>query len=257
MEAERLLKDGDLEKAFTAALKCLTLKQSFFGSKSLELVSVYFRLAKATQSLQNFQQAQEFLSMANWSIIQNPECDDNLRAELFQTYGILYANQKNFPKSLHYLAKSVYYNSLVHGPEHIITSFDYFNMGNVLASAGKHTQANDFHVRVLDIWYNHLHHCLVGDQSVRPTNPEDLSRDKLYDASKILERLLENMEDRYGEQQIAVGKAHLVSGLFFKWTGNEMAAQKALNHALEIYQFASGAESVTTKEIEEIIKQLL
>eukprot|EP00761_Pharyngomonas_kirbyi_P014600 gb/GECH01014630.1/.p1 GENE.gb/GECH01014630.1/~~gb/GECH01014630.1/.p1 ORF type:complete len:320 (+),score=83.39 gb/GECH01014630.1/:1-960(+) len=255
-EAERLLKDGNSENAFSASMRCLKLKKSYYGPRSLELVSVHFLLAKSAQYLKRFDQAQEFLAMANWAIIQNPNCGDDLRAELHQTYGVLYSAQDDTKKALHHLAKSSYYYSLMYGPEHIMSSFGYFNIGNVLASAGKLTQANDFHVRVVDIWYNHLHSCLIRKESVEPSDPEELGKEKGHDATKMLERILEIMEDRYGDQEITCGKAYLVMGLYYKWVGNDMLAKNSLDKAYEIHEFAIGAENVGTKEVETIINEL-
>ena len=47
---------------------------SVFGNGRIELVPSYLLLAEANLGLGRFKQAEEFLSLANWSILKNPDC---------------------------------------------------------------------------------------------------------------------------------------------------------------------------------------
>lgn len=56
--------------------------------------------------------------------------------------------------------------------EHLITSFGYFNMGNVFATQGKMDKAVDFLRKVTDIWYKQLI-LAISRETMGETIPSD------------------------------------------------------------------------------------
>lgn len=106
--------------------------------------------------LNQHEQAEEFLSIASWCIIKNANCPAHVRAELHQHFGLLYVARNSMDKAVENLATCVYYLALMHGTEHLITSYGYFNLGNVFATQGKMDRAADYLRKVTDIWYRHL-----------------------------------------------------------------------------------------------------
>ena len=53
----------------------------------------YLLLAEANLGLRNLAQAEEFLSLANYSVLKNPECSNTIRSQLHRNFGKLYALQ--------------------------------------------------------------------------------------------------------------------------------------------------------------------
>lgn len=58
----------------------------------------------------------------------------------------------------------IYYLSLLHGTESLVTSFGYFNLGNVFASRQEMDKATDFFSKVTDIWYKHLKAAFLNEK---------------------------------------------------------------------------------------------
>ena len=45
-------------------------------------------------------QAEEFLSLANWSVLKNPDCSNHLRSQLHRNFGKLYSAQGKLDEAL-------------------------------------------------------------------------------------------------------------------------------------------------------------
>lgn len=58
-------------------------------------------------------------------MLKNPECTNELKAQLCRNFGKLYACQRRFDDALFQLAQDVYYSSLENGPEHVDTAGMY------------------------------------------------------------------------------------------------------------------------------------
>ena len=54
-----------------------------YGKGNIELVPSYLLLAEANLGLGRFKQAEEFLSLANWSILKNPDCSNTVSRNVF------------------------------------------------------------------------------------------------------------------------------------------------------------------------------
>ncbi|KAL0477908.1 hypothetical protein AKO1_012775, partial [Acrasis kona] len=155
-ESTMLLHEGDNKGAISGGLKTLQFVQELYGPNSIQQVEPYFLLSKAHQALRHYQQAEEFLGIANWTIMKNSECPNTVKAELHQNLGLLYVNKQEIEKAIEHLATSSYYLALIHGTDHLITTYGYFNLGNVFASQGKMDKAIDFLRKVVDIWSKQL-----------------------------------------------------------------------------------------------------
>eukprot|EP01027_Heterolobosea_sp_BB2_P012666 GEZU01018331.1.p1 GENE.GEZU01018331.1~~GEZU01018331.1.p1 ORF type:complete len:365 (-),score=70.32 GEZU01018331.1:50-1144(-) len=286
-EANRLLVEGDLQGALIGGVKALELTQDFYGTNSIFLIPAYFHLAKTNQSLGKYQQAEEFLSLANWTILKNgPDVDNGIYAELHQSFGLLYTVQNKLDLAIAHLAQSVYYMSLVMGPESVITSFGYYNLGNVFAAKGKMDSANDFLCKVQEIWYRELCRSLTtprndDDADQRQENREEASsttstsantnantksnlllkkepeiiyadtfgEQKIMDASRMLTQVLAVQMERYGENHLNTGKANLVLALFYRWIGDLTKARSFFDKAETILNNVLGINNPETSEV--------
>ena len=89
------------------------------------------QLAEANLGLGRFQQAEEFLSLANWSVLKNPDCSNAIRSQLHRNFGKLYSAKGRLDEALQELAKDIYCSSLEVGPEHVDTSAGYYHMASI------------------------------------------------------------------------------------------------------------------------------
>lgn len=269
-----LLQDGDFRGALERGLKTLQFVQEMYGPNSIEQIEPYFLLAKANQYLKRYKQAEEFLSIAQWTIIKNVQTPPHVRAELHQNFGLLYVGKGNIEKSIDHLATSVYYLALLHGSDHLITSFGYFNLGNVFASQGKMDAATDFLRNVTEIWHTHLLEVVhqehtfnredadsVDGEDVKENRQinalEDLDEDKIHEAGRMFEQVLHIQMDRYGENHIETGKIFLVLGLYQWYTGELKKSRECLEKSISIMQRVLGDKHLLTKEVEEIKAKIL
>lgn len=98
-------------------------------------------------------QVEEFLSMANWSVLKNPSCrlihvsnplrpslsassnfcchfrSNGLRSKLHRNFGRMYLTGGKCDEALRSLAQDAYYCSLDVGPDSTVTAGAYFYMG--------------------------------------------------------------------------------------------------------------------------------
>eukprot|EP01064_Diplonema_japonicum_P018724 TRINITY_DN2740_c0_g2_i1.p1 TRINITY_DN2740_c0_g2~~TRINITY_DN2740_c0_g2_i1.p1 ORF type:complete len:579 (+),score=135.28 TRINITY_DN2740_c0_g2_i1:43-1779(+) len=251
----RLLVEGNAKEAVEGGLKTLKLKEAYYSTGSLQLIPAYFHLARTNQYMDKFKAAEEFLSLAQWTILRHPECDVALKAELHQTYGLLYASDGRLDIALKQLAQATYYLTELNGAEHVLTSFGFFDLGNVFAAKANMDCAMSFYDRVKDIWYKHLTECFqcqpfdVKARPVQLLSPEQLGEENLQDALKMLKGIVGLQTERFTQVHPCTGKADLVLGLFNVWIADNSEAQECLGRALEIHKRVYGVSHPTVNAI--------
>lgn len=62
--------------------QALALSREIFGDGSIEMVPPFLLLSEANLGLGLLQSAEEFLSMANWSILKTPQCSNAVRSQV-------------------------------------------------------------------------------------------------------------------------------------------------------------------------------
>jgi tetratricopeptide (TPR) repeat protein len=118
----------------------------------IELVPAYLLLAESNLGLKRFKVAEEFLLYANWSVLKNPLCSNELKSQLHRNFGKLYSSQGRYDDALRQLANDVYHSALESGPEHIDTAGGYYYMADVFLQQGKVEQALALQDKVVDVW---------------------------------------------------------------------------------------------------------
>ena len=96
MEATKFLVHGDFELSIPGAVQALRYSLDVYGAGKIELVPCYLLLAEANLGLGRHKQAEEYLSLANWSILKNPDCSNRTKSQLYRNFGKLYASQVGF-----------------------------------------------------------------------------------------------------------------------------------------------------------------
>lgn len=261
-ESHMLLRDGEYAAAIEGGLKTLGFMQDLYGSESIEQIEAYFLLAKANQCLNKFKKAEEFLSIAQWTVIKNPECPAHIRAELHQNFGLLKVARAKYNEAIDHLSKSTYYLSLLNGTDHLITSFGYFNLANVFATIDKHECTNDFLKLVIEIWFKNLIEAFD-----KPTNEESneneealaidkLDEDKIQEAGRMFEQILTIQMRRYGENHLETGRIFLVCGLYQWYIGEIQKSREYVDKSVEILKYVLGDNHQQTREAQSIFQRL-
>lgn len=78
-----------------------------YGPDAVELVPAYLLLGEASIGLKQYAQAEEYLSLAKWSVLKSPGCENSVRAQLHRNFGLLYASQGRFDEAVKQLAHDV------------------------------------------------------------------------------------------------------------------------------------------------------
>lgn len=258
-ECRRLLIEGNAKAAVEGGLKTLKLKEEYYGTTSLQLVPAYFHLARTNQFMDKFKNAEEFLSLAQWIILRHPEADVSLKAELHQTFGLLYASDSKLDAALKQLTCATYYLCAMNGPEHILTSFGYFDLGNVFAAKSNMENAMAFYDRVKESWYQHLSRVL-RENAANPegsdapyATPLQFGEENLQDAVKMLRGIVALQTERYGRVHPSTARAEEVLGMFMLWNGDAVSALNSLLRALEISKRVYGERHPICGEIRSLL----
>uniref|UniRef100_A0A7S2V026 MalT-like TPR region domain-containing protein n=1 Tax=Fibrocapsa japonica TaxID=94617 RepID=A0A7S2V026_9STRA len=250
-EASKFLVAGRYELAVPGAIQALSFSKEIFGDGSIEMVPPYLLLSEANLGLGRLQQAEEFLAMANWSVLKNPDCSNAIRSQLHRNFGKLYTAQDKLEDALKELAQDIYSSSLEVGPEHVDTSAGYFLVANIFYKQRKIQNSLAFYDKVVDIWYKFL-------ASVR--NDEELVRNfgeaQLTEGLDMLTRILNTRVNLLGESHIAVGEAKYTLGLLHLFLGNKEVAKENLVAASDVYTTHLGVQHPSTTDVMEVIQQL-
>jgi len=187
--------------AIPGAIQALSFLKDIFGDGSIESVPPYLLLAEANLGLEKFQQCEEFLSLANWAILNNPSSSNSIKSQLHRNFGKLYSAQGKLDEALKELAKDVYFSSLEVGPEHVDTSGGYFHMANIFYTQHSIENALAFYDKVVDIWYKFL--ALVrNDADVADT----FSEAQMKEGIDMLNRIMSTRVKLLGDVHIATGE---------------------------------------------------
>ena len=92
------------------------MSMEIYGQDSLDLVPAYLLLGEASIGLKEYNQAEEYLSLAKWAIMKSKAFHEHsIQAQLHHNFGLLYAANRNFPVALTHVAQEVCTAPLGHG----------------------------------------------------------------------------------------------------------------------------------------------
>lgn len=169
----KLLFEGKYEQAVPAAMQALKFALDVYGSGSIELVPAYLILAESSIGLGKLVQAEEYLSQAQWAVLQKPDCSKAIRSKLNRNLGMLHAAEGNFHDALRYFSDDIYYSSDEFGTDSIQTAGGFFHMATVFHKQCQNETAESLYLEVTDIWFKHLDK-IVQRMTKRPPTPKGL-----------------------------------------------------------------------------------
>ena len=255
-EASKYLVGARHELAIPSAIESLKFAKEVYGESSIELVPSYLLLAEATLGLGRYQQAEEFLSMANWSVLKNPKCGNAIRSQLHRNFGKLYAHQNKHDEALEQLANDVYFASLEVGPEHVDTAGGYYHMANVFYAQNRIENALAFYDKVVDIWYKFLASVRNSGAGGGPDPSTLVGEAQLEEAVEMLRRILSTREKFLGDIHIATGEARYTLGLLQLFRGDSALALEFITKAATIYHEHLGPDHPSTRDVQEMLAHL-
>ena len=229
----------------------MKLIKDVHGDSNIEIVSSYLLLSEANLGLKRYQSAEEFLSLANWSVLQNPSCSNAVRSQLHRNFGKLYAAQGKHREALDQLSQDVYYSSLLVGPEHVDTACGYFYMADIFYTQSRIESALALYDKVVDVWYKFLASVLNNTSDM-----DSLGEAQIAEAQEMLRKILSTREKFLGDSHIATGEAKYTLGLLHLFIGETPPAMDNITSAAAIYNEHLGPEHPSTKDVEAVLKQL-
>ena len=250
-EASKMLVNQQFSLAIPGAVQALAFLKDIYGDGSIESVPPYLLLAEANLGLEKFQQCEEFLSLANWSILKNPNCSDAIRSQLHRNFGKLYTAQDKLDEALKELAKDVYHSSLEVGPEHVDTSGGFFHMANIFYIQNKIDNALAFYDKVVDIWYKFLG--LVRNNAELA---ETFSEAQLREGIEMLEKIMQTRVKLLGDAHIATGEVKYTVGLLYLFLGERDKANTFVQAAAAVYKDKLGDKHPSTLDVAGVAEQI-
>jgi len=252
-EAQKHLVMGQYELAIPGALQSLRFSMEVYGSGRIELVPAYLLLAESNLGLKRYKVAEEFLLYANWSVLKNNDCSNELKSQLYRNFGKLYASQGRFQDALRQLALDIYYSSLESGPEHIDTAGGYFYLADVFMTMGSVEHALALYDKVVDVFYRFLVNLRHRpDESIA----DYLSEAAIGEAVEMLRSILDTRRQQLGATHIATGEAAYALGILKHVTGFDLDARAHYQQALSIYTAQLGAGNESTVAIQRALDDL-
>ncbi|KAF4724269.1 zinc finger, MYND-type containing 12 [Perkinsus olseni] len=148
--AQKLLVRGECSLAIPGALQGLKLAIELFGTNSTELVGSYLLLAECNLGLNKLKVAEEFLGLAKWIILKNPNSGDRsaLVSAMQRNFGRLYVAQEKHSEALRSFAEDTYQTTCRFGPRDPRTAPCYYNMGRVFQAMNEALKAASFYTTV-------------------------------------------------------------------------------------------------------------
>ncbi|MGH0189062.1 UNVERIFIED_CONTAM: hypothetical protein FKN15_033262 [Acipenser sinensis] len=125
-------------------------RKKLYGLSTLPLILPYLLLAEASIGTGHLLQAEEYLSQAQWTVLERSECSRSILHKLHRNLGLLYAAKGEFDNALHHLGNDIYYASEEFGTDSIVTSGGYFNMAKVFVRQSKMDVADSLYTKVSD-----------------------------------------------------------------------------------------------------------
>lgn len=256
--AQKFLVQGKYELAVPGALQSLKFAIEVFGSEATELVPSYLLLAEANLGLRRLQIAEEFLSLANWNILKNPQAGSSMMSNLQRNFGRLYAAQQRYNEALQAFATDIYYSSLEFGPENIRSAPSYFHMGRVFQSHKKSDRAASFYAKVVDVYTKFLEGWMadsVGDHSSEITSVE------VEEAVEIVKHVTEYCEKKTEDEQseavlLGTAEGRYALGLLLAYTGDFKSGLEYLSAAHETFLSIAGSSNPKVKVCQQHIETL-
>lgn len=267
-EASNLLSVQKYHLAVPGAIQALKFCKDIYGDKSVEVVQPYLLLAQASLGMKKLKEAEEYLALAKWNVLNSVECPDRTRSQLHQLIGRLNFAQCNFDAAKLEFASCIFFSSRSYGAEAVATAPGYFRLGDTFLAQTNVENSLAFFDKVVDIWYKYLsaihstaeQAVSAGEEARGPqvmSTYEQLSDDQLADGKSQLSEILDHRRRLLGEFHIACGEVQYTLGLFeFFLLNNLREADEYILTAFQTYDQQLGPGHPSTRHVHSVLEFL-
>jgi len=243
-EAARLMAAGEYELALPVALDAVKQGQALFRpAPALQLFPLYLLAAQANLGLKRAKQCEDFLGLASWLALKEPEATNNvMRSQLSRLFGQLYALQGKHEEALQAFSEDVYYCAQEYGPEDVRTSLGYYNLSKVFQSRGQMAKSLAFNDMVMHIWSSALHTLVLAQEPrthVKQQEQLPMGRSQLLEVVAMLQDICLLRKQALGPAELTVGDTHFTSGLALLHIGEHVRAREQLDAARNVFRDTS------------------
>ncbi|KAM6976881.1 zinc finger MYND domain-containing protein 12 [Aplochiton taeniatus] len=200
--AQNKLFEGKHQESLPAAQISLRCAMDVYGPNAVELVPAYLLLAEANVGLGSLDQAEKYLSQAEWTVMKTPECSHTVRHQLHRNLGRLYTASGNLEAALLNFANDVYYANEEYGLDNIVTCSGYFLMANVFVKQEKMAIARSLYSEVASTWHSHLTKLFEAHTQGNTRLEPCFDEAQRTEADHILRTMLE-VEEKSSKQEFA------------------------------------------------------
>ncbi|CAF3173129.1 unnamed protein product [Rotaria socialis] len=191
MIGERHVFQDRFEAAVPAALASLKLAIEVHGPRSVELIPSYLILAEASLGLKQLNQCWEYLSQAQYTVLQQHEqAPLAITSQLARNMAQLSIARKEYDDAARHLANDIYDASLCYGTEHHKVAGGYFLLGKVFKLMNRNEVTESLYTQVTQMWYNFLRRLLqsrvvFSDMDAILGKKDEDDEDELTSSSKL------------------------------------------------------------------------
>ncbi|KDO22740.1 hypothetical protein SPRG_12167 [Saprolegnia parasitica CBS 223.65] len=268
---ETQLMGRDVHTAYANIVATVQDAVGVYGKHGLAIVPYYLLMAEVGLELGHLKQVEEVLALSIWSLVRSAEESSAnegethpgtllQRAAVCKLYGRFHAEAENYDEALKQAANGAYYASLVHGPEHILTSTLYYTLGCIFQRMFKTEQALGLFDKLVEIWYKYLANRPPSAESKDRGHDDDddaLAHERLlHEGNAMLLHILDTRAKVLGAGHIATGEVEYTMGLLKLHMGCRSDAKGFLDQALSIYTDALGSLHPSTIDVQSVIDQV-
>jgi len=191
MIGERHVFQDHFEAAVPAAFASLKLAIEVYGPRNVELIPSYLILAEASLGLKQLNQCWEYLSQAQYTVLQQQEqAPPAITSQLARDMAQLSIARKEYDEAARHLANDIYDSSLFYGTEHHKVAGGYFLMGKVFKLMNRLEVTESLYTQVTQMWYNYLRRLLqsrvvFSDMDAILGKKDDENDDNVTNSTKL------------------------------------------------------------------------
>jgi len=191
MIGERHVFQDRFEAAVPAALASLKLAIEVYGPRSVQLIPSYLILAEASLGLKQFNQCWEYLSQAQYTVLQqHDQAPLAITSQLARNMAQLSIARKEYDEAARHLANDIYDASLFYGTEHHKVAGGYFLLGKVFKLMNRPEATESLYTQVTQMWYTYLRRLLqtrvvFSDMDAILGKNDDKNDEETTDSSKL------------------------------------------------------------------------
>ena len=120
--------------------------------RSYSVTSLLFCSSAAAAGAGQFQEAEQYLSQAQWVVLNTPSPSPGIQSQLHRNLGLLALAKGQLSEARRHLAEDIYQSSVAFGPEAVQTAGGYFHLATAFAGEDRPDVVLSLHNEVGGGW---------------------------------------------------------------------------------------------------------